>query len=304
MKIGRHKGKIAVVGIAMSLLAACVTPVPGFERIDAPPLPGALPLLSDEDLEKAEQWYRTKDNLVVRNVSQSQLIAFLPERGKETGAAVVILPGGAFQILSMSAEGTQVARLLAERGIAAFVLKYRLNETPRNDLVFGVQFAAMMSDIAKGGPITVSEPRATADALEALRVLHADADKWSLDRDRIGMIGFSAGAITALNVVRENRPYGPDFMGYVYGPMDADPGTVANLPPLLAAIARDDELIHDRSFGLIDWWTAKGGEAEMFVYEDGGHGFGLGKDGTDSERFEADLLDWLEKQALSSDPTP
>ena len=137
-------------------------------------------------------------------------------------------------------------------------------------------------------------------ALAALRLLDAEADKWSLDRDRIGMIGFSAGAMTVLNVVEEDTPLVPDFAGYIYGPMDADL-TADNLPPMLAAIARDDELIHDRSFSFVDRWRERGGEAELHVYQDGGHGFGLGRQGTDSVRFREDLLDWLERQISAGD---
>ena len=300
MKIANHKWKLTVAGLAALVLAACSAPLPGFERVERPHFGSAIPLLPGDDAGEAEKWYRTDDNLIVRNVRQSELIAFLPEPDKATGAAVVILPGGAFQILSMSTEGTEVAELLADRGIAAFVLKYRLNETPGNDLLFAAKMMGMMSKISDGGPIEVSEPMATADALEALRLLDAEADRWSLDRDRIGMIGFSAGAMTALNVVEEDKPWGPDFVGYIYGPTDAAL-TADTLPPMLVAIARDDELIHDRSFSLADRWRHRGGQAELRVYEDGGHGFGLGKQGTDSARFEEDLLRWLAGQVATTD---
>ena len=300
MKIANHKWKLTMAGLAALVVAACSAPLPGLERIERPEFADAIPLSSEGESDEAEQWYRTEDNLIVRNVSQSELIAFLPEPAKATGAAVVILPGGAFQLLSMSSEGTDVAKLLADRGIAAFVLKYRLNETPRNDLLFGAKMAGMLSEFSNGGPIDVSEPKATADALEALRLLDAEADKWSLDRDRIGMIGFSAGAMTALNVVEEDKPWGPDFLGYIYGPTDADL-TAEALPPMLVAIARDDELILDRTFSFVDRWRERGGQAELHVYEDGGHGFGLGKEGTDSARFEEDLLQWLSRQRATTD---
>jgi acetyl esterase/lipase len=300
MKIANHKWKLTLAGLAALVVAACSAPIPGLERVQHPEFASTITLLSEDDADEAEQWYRAEDNLIVRNVRQSELIAFLPEPAKATGAAVVILPGGAFQILSMSTEGTEVAELLADRGIAAFVLKYRLNETPGSDLLFAAKMVGMMSRISDGGPIEVSEPMATADALEALRLLDAEADRWSLNRDQIGMIGFSAGAMTALNVVEEEKPWGPDFLGYIYGPMDAEL-TADNLPPMLAAIASDDELILDRSFSIVDRWRDRGGQAELRVYEDGGHGFGLGKKGTDSARFEQDLLRWLSRQLASAD---
>ena len=153
MKIGNHKGKLAIAGLAALFMVACVAPLPGFERIDPPEYSGAIPLQPEADKGGGEQWYRTSDSIVVRNVRQPELIAFLPDPGKATCAAVIVLPGGAFQILSMSAEGTDVAQLLADRGIAAFVLKYRLNETPANDLLFGAKIAGMLSKLADGRPL-------------------------------------------------------------------------------------------------------------------------------------------------------
>ena len=158
----------------------------------------------------------------------------------------------------------------------------------------------MLGKIANGGEIEVSEQRATADALTAMRMLDQEAGRWSLDHDRIGMIGFSAGAMTALNVVGEGKPWGPDFLGYIYGPTDAAPGP-GDLPPMLAAIALDDELILDRSFSLVDRWREQGGQAELHVYDDGGHGFGLGKKDTDSARFEQDLFEWLTTQVTAAE---
>ncbi len=295
MTIAQHRWKIAAAGCAAITLAAFLAPVPGFDRVEPPELPDAIPLLPAQSGAGPEQWNMIGNNLVVRNVRQSQLIAFLPDPDKATGAAVLVLPGGAFRMLSMSTEGTEVAEALVSKGIAAFVLKYRLNETASSDLLFAVKTAWLLTRFSYGAPTTVSEPKATEDALYALRLLHEEADRWSLDRGRIGMIGFSAGAMTALNVVEEEKPWGPDFVGYIYGPMDADV-TADGLPPMLAAIARDDELILDRSFSIVDRWKNHGGEAELHVYENGGHGFGLGTEGTDSVRFEENLLDWLEQQ--------
>jgi len=304
MTIARHKWKIIAAGVAALVVAACTAPIPGFERVERPQFSGAIPLPPEDDANadpgESEQWYRTEDNLVVRNVTRPEMIAFLPEPDKATGAAVLILPGGAFQLLSMSTEGIEVAERLADRGIAAFVLKYRLNETPGSDLLFAAKMAGMLGKIANGGEIEVSEPRATADALTAMRMLDQEAGRWSLDHDRIGMIGFSAGAMTALNVVGEGKPWGPDFLGYIYGPTDAAPGP-GDLPPMLAAIALDDELILDRSFSLVDRWREQGGQAELHVYDDGGHGFGLGKKDTDSARFEQDLFEWLTTQVTAAE---
>ena len=85
------------------------------------PLPGAT---------APESWHSQYGSKFARNVTVATLRPFLPDPAKATGAAVIVAPGGGFRTLSMENEGWNVARALAERGVAAFVLKYRLNQTP------------------------------------------------------------------------------------------------------------------------------------------------------------------------------
>src|SRR5690606_12755938 len=79
-----------------------------------------------------ESWFRQWGDPMVRNVTDATLTPFLPEAGKANGAAVIVAPGGGFRWLSMGNEGWEVAQALADRGIAAFVLKYRLQPTPES----------------------------------------------------------------------------------------------------------------------------------------------------------------------------
>lgn len=100
--------------------------------IPTPPQRDAILLYPREKTADAEQWSQIGDNRFVRNVTRPAITPYLPDPAKATGAAVVVAPGGAFLSLSMTGEGENIARWLADHGVAAFVLKYRLTESPRD----------------------------------------------------------------------------------------------------------------------------------------------------------------------------
>jgi acetyl esterase/lipase len=118
---------------------------------------------------------------VVFNVVTPTLTAYLPERSKATGTGVIIAPGGAFVALAIDLEGNEVARWLQEKGIAAFVLKYRLLEKRGEGIP-----AMNMDDVGQYG---------IADGIQALKVVRQHAAEWGLSPDRVGFMGFSAGAM-------------------------------------------------------------------------------------------------------------
>jgi len=97
-----------------------------------------------------EQWEKFYDDETVRNVTTSTLTPVLPDPAKASGAAVIVAPGGGFMYLSMKQEGNKVARWLADHGIAAFVLKYRMRETPRDPTAFQTELNAMLTRVAGG----------------------------------------------------------------------------------------------------------------------------------------------------------
>src|SRR5690606_30540424 len=101
------------------------------ERIEIPAQPDAIALDTGTlpDATAREAWHRQYERVFARNVTDATLTPFLPDPAKATGAAVIVAPGGGFRSLSMENEGWDVARALAEHGVAAFVLKYRLNQT-------------------------------------------------------------------------------------------------------------------------------------------------------------------------------
>jgi len=128
---------------------------------------------------------------VIRNVTQPTLTAYLPDPAIATGTAVIVCPGGAFHFLAYEHEGIQVAAWLNSRGIAAFMLKYRLITTSDD-------FEAEVSQrLGNRGEMVEQErimlPLVRADSQQAVRLVHQRAAEWGIATNRIGIMGFSAG---------------------------------------------------------------------------------------------------------------
>ncbi|MBT0670137.1 alpha/beta hydrolase fold domain-containing protein [Novosphingobium profundi] len=267
-----------------------------------PDFQGEMALYPSSQAPDAEQWTHmvvtiggsTIDSVAARNVTHPTLIPFLPAAGTGTGAAVIVAPGGAFLSLAMDGEGTKVAQWFAKHGVAAFVLKYRLNPTPRDNQAFLAALGKRFAGAANGSNQDAKEPRATEDALAALALVRGRAKDWGIDPHRVGMIGFSAGAQTA-KLATLGAPAGgrPDFLGYVYGPMEAV-AVPADAPPMFAALAMDDGLFGGKGFGIVDAWHKAGGKVELHAYQTGDHGFGAGRPGTTTMGLLPQFLDWLE----------
>ena len=279
-------------------------------RIARPAEAEAIPLWPQGTLPAAkvpESWGRligdfgdrTVDARIARNISIPTMTPVLPDPTKATGAAVIVAPGGAFQSLSMDSEGYQVARWLADHGIAAFVLKYRLNQTPADDDAFMRHVGEVMgAAIASGGVAEIKEPRAAVDALQAIKLVRAGAGRWHVDPAHVGIIGFSAGAMTALQSVTAGQGAArPAFFGYIYGPMVAI--TVpADAPPMFAALALDDMLFGRQGFGIVEAWHKAARPVELHAYERGDHGFGTGVPGTTTTLMLDEFRLWLASHRL------
>jgi acetyl esterase/lipase len=289
---------IAALLLAAPATAQMPTPVPA----QAPAEPGAIPLYAARTPAKStEQWVRFDGDLAVRNVTVPTLTPVLPDPAKATGAAVIVAPGGAFMMLSMDHEGWNVAHWLADHGIAAFVLKYRLNPTPADDTVAFPYMGKRLADSLKdpNAPPSISEPRATLDALAALKMVRAGAAKWHVDPARVGMIGFSAGAMTTMNAALEGKGADrPNFIGYIYGPL-LTREVPADAPPMFAAIANDDSLFGHHPYSIIEAWRTAHAPVEFHAYERGDHGFGMGKPGTTTTLLMPEFYAWMQMRGLT-----
>jgi acetyl esterase/lipase len=297
-------GGMALAIAALSGVAQAQPPISGrafAEReLATPPQPGAIPLRPGA--KDVEQWEDGPAGRNVRNVTAPTLTPFLPDPAKATGAAVIVAPGGAFMFLMMDNEGYDVARWLADHGVAAFVLKYRTEPTPRATGGFIAAVEQRLGSVtahAGDAAAALRTPEPTLeDAEAAVRLVRSHAAQWKVDPTRVGFIGFSAGAITSLSVALTNDAASrPDFVGLIYGPMTAREVPL-DAPPLFAAIAMDDPFFaKGRTLGLIDSWSAAGRPVEAHLYDHGGHGFAAGA--TNATRLWKDeLLAWMQDRRL------
>jgi acetyl esterase/lipase len=242
-----------------------------------------------------ESWHSQYGSVFARNVTVATLTPFLPDPAKASGAAVIVAPGGGFRTLSMNNEGWDVAKALAAKGVAAFVLKYRLVQTPADMAGFERSMAAMFSGAAK--PPAQRDPSVEyaaqiADARAAFALVRARAKGWHVDPDRVGMVGFSAGAMLTLATALHAPDVKPAFIATIYGPL-APVTAPSDAPPLFVALAADDPLFGNGGFGLIDSWRGVKRPVEFHLYEQGGHGFGMYPKTTTSTGWFDDYARWL-----------
>jgi acetyl esterase/lipase len=279
-------------------LAAQPPNMPPAVPTTAPSEPDAIPLDPVRGKVSSEIWAKMMDNYVVRNVTQPTITPVLPDPAKANGKAIIVAPGGAFMMLSLGWEGWNVARTLADHGYTAFVLKYRLLPTPKTESEAGSYILGKMNAglLGEGKMPTLQNPDATQDGLAALRFVRAHAEKYHIDPKKVGMMGFSAGAMLSLNTVLSAAPgEGPDYLVYVYGPQAAV-DVPTNAPPMFAAIAFDDPLFPTGGFPLTQAWHRAGKPVELHAYQSGGHGFGMGFPGSTTSLIMSELLAWLDMQ--------
>ena len=257
-------------------------------ELGTPALPGAT---------AKESWHSQYGSLFARNVTVATLTPFLPDPAKATGAAIVVAPGGGFRTLSMNIEGWDVAKALADRGVAAFVLKYRLRQTPADMPAFEKSMQEMFSTTARP-PRPVPDPNfgdlspQIADARAAFALIRQRKTEWGVDADRIGMVGFSAGAMLTMATALAGQDAKPAFIGNIYGPLSSMK-VPADAPPLFVALAADDPFFANGGIALVDDWRAAKRPAEFHLYERGGHGFGMyQKDTTSTGWFDA-FVRWI-----------
>lgn len=256
-----------------------------------PLYPGTTPNSKDvKDREHSE----TSDGILrISKVSRPTLTVFLPAKEKATGAAVVICPGGGYSILAAGHEGTDVAKVFRDMGVAAFVLKYRIpDDSTMNDKSIG--------------PLQ--------DAQQAIKVVRDNAKKWNIDPHKTGILGFSAGGhLAASEGTHYRQPLidnpsstslRPDFMILIYPVIsftdeighigsrnqllgkDTSPEQIRNYsnelqvndstPPAFLVHASDDDGVDPKnSIAFYEALRAHHIPAELHIYQTGGHGFGM-----------------------------
>jgi acetyl esterase/lipase len=242
------------------------------------------------DEEKSEQ---QNGILIISKVSKPTLTIYLPPKEKATGAAVVICPGGGYAVLAAGHEGADFAKKFVEMGVAAFVVKYRI---PNSATMINPEI----------GPLQ--------DAQQAIKIVREGAQKWNINPASIGIMGFSAGGHLASTAGTHfekavidnpnNTSLRPDFMLLIYPVISftdslAHMGSRENLigenpsaekiieysnelqvttqtPPAFLVHASDDDAVKPQNSIAFYLALLKNHvDAEMHLYEKGGHGFGM-----------------------------
>jgi endo-1,4-beta-xylanase len=221
---------------------------------------------------------------VISSVHQPSITRWAPSKETNTGAAVILAPGGGHSELWADHEGINEAKWLAAHGVTGIVLKYRLARE-------------------KGSTYTV-EGTALGDAQRAIRLVRAYAAQWGIKPDRIGIMGFSAGGeIAALAATRYHPDSGaaanapidqqsdrPNFQGLIYPAIPKEMNLSKDTPPAFLACGENDR--QNISQGLPELYIAMkkaGASAELHVYTGVGHGFGL------RDRTTGPVAKWIDR---------
>ena len=210
-----------------------------------------------------------EEDHVISNIHNPSITPYLPSKEKATGAAVIIAPGGGHRELWITHEGYNPARWLSDRGIAAFVLKYRL---ARDTL----------------STYTIDKDE-LADIQRAIRLVRSRAKEWSIDTARIGVMGFSAGGeVAALSAMRfdngnpvatdviEQQSSRPAFQALIYPGNSGRFEVADNTPPVFLVGGYNDRA--DIAIGIAEVYIKykkANIPAELHIYSNAGHGFGM-----------------------------
>ena len=285
-------GLLLAVGIASTALAQADPSPPA--AIPVPAIPGEQFLLptGTGGASDTEQWNRVFGQVWVRNVSRPSLYRVPPKNGRDKGRAVIIVPGGGYSFVSIEPEGFWVAERLAAQGYTAFVLKYRPKATPIAPDAFIRKLMAEWEGYSDD--VGIDHPPAVDDLGAAISLVHARAGEWGLDAGKLGVIGFSAGALSTIRLLEQHEEAAlVDNIGLIYPPISEEMA-VKSRPDLFMAIATDDFLLHR---GTLDWvwdWHAQKASVEFHLYSGGSHGFGMRPQGTTSDLWIDQYLAWLD----------
>jgi acetyl esterase/lipase/lysophospholipase L1-like esterase len=233
---------------------------------------------------------------ITYNVSKPTITAYLPNPNYANGTAVIVAPGGAFHTLSIESEGTDVAKWLNSKGIAAFVLKYRVVRSLTDDPV--KELMPKMGNFDKLDEENDSVVKlAMRDGLTAMKYVRSHASEMKIDPTKIGFMGFSAGATLAMSVVYsatdEDRP---NFVAPIYAYEKAIIGETppSVKTPIFVCAASDDQLgFQHHSVHIYQKWLDAKQPAELHMFQKGGHGFGMRKNNIPTDKWIHRFEDFL-----------
>jgi acetyl esterase/lipase len=233
---------------------------------------------------------------IMYNIVEPELLVYPAPKEKANGTAVIVAPGGAFHILSIDNEGIDVAKWLNEKGITAFVIKYRLVHIINNNPF--QQLQPLMSDFKKLDEINAPVVEmAKNDGIAAMKYVRENAGSYNVDPKKIGFMGFSAGGTVTMSVMMSApQELKPNFAAPIYLYKNAVLGNEMPkaITPMFIAVATDDQLgFVPHSIALYNEWFGAKQPVELHIYDKGGHGFGIAKKKTSSDNWTDDFENWL-----------
>ncbi|WP_281613795.1 alpha/beta hydrolase [Flammeovirga sp. SubArs3] len=262
-----------------------------------------IPFYKENDLKEYEK--EAYGTLCVFDITHPTITVFKAKGKHKTDKAVLIMPGGGYGLVAMYHEGYDVAKKLAENGITAAVLKYRLPNLKS---------------------CTVPESVPLADARKGLSLLRSFADKYSFDASKVGVMGFSAGAHLATVTTlwkSEAEDENPNFAAYIYGvtqmtklniewlendlyhrkltASEVEENTLMNLvtkdtPPTFLVHAYDDDICFiEETTVYAEKMNKVGAEVETHIFPKGGHGFGLGRASDGTDQWSDLFINWVKR---------
>jgi acetyl esterase/lipase len=261
------------------------------------------------------------------NVVTPTLTVYLPEADKANGLAIILCPGGAMRMLGF-AEPERTAEWLNTKGIAAFILKYRVvpgnapaaggmrsaspprSAAPAKKIGMGMgnelSFREILKRNGNANPAPDNQEHlkviqmAIADGQQAIRVLRRDSARYNIDPKRIGILGFSAGGGVAIGTaVTESSDAYPDFVATIYGPSLVDVTVPREGAPLFIAVMDSHFNVTNGCAALFTLWKEAGRPVEIHVYD---HGYGPGS-GMPVATWTDRLYDWLLTRRLVTEET-
>ena len=296
------RGLFIAPAVALVAAVACGGP----QAAPAPEITQAVYRLYDGPAPGSEDWdwdeYKYVDDRgeeYYTNIKDPEIVAYLPPKEIATGAAMIVCPGGSFRVNYYTKEGANEAKWLAERGIAAFVLKYRLIHFARNEEEAFYE--------PKGEPAPVYTPEEQVqfaayaaaarglyndDGRAAIAYVRAHAAEFGIDPDRIGIMGFSAGAMLASDVALHHTPESrPNLVVPVYG-------AAFNLPeklpedaaPLFVTAPEFDLFPGLTGVDMVRAWKDARIPAEAHYFTGVSHGYGYYPESDDPVYVWVDLL--------------
>lgn len=256
----------------------------------------------------SESWTQKEREMVipgtnislVQNVVKPSLHVFYPPKEIANGTAIIVAPGGGFETIVEGVEGTPVADSLTARGVTVFLLRYRLLKTNDNFLYTPDKNSGLSKDNRLQVVKKTLRPFIIEDAKTAVRYVRSHAAEFGIRKDRIGFMGFSAGAMIASLIATEyDSSSRPDFVAPIYGAFEYEIKVPKDAPPVFIAQASDDKVVGtEGSFRFYNAWLKANKNVELHVFEKGGHGFGGLKKNLPVDHWISIFFFWLQGEGF------